>query len=198
MIQEPEMAKGGPATWFCVQTQPKHEHIAAAQLRQDLKIDVFLPRIRYRRSTRCGPAWVTEALFPNYLFAHFDLASQLRQVQAVRGVRNVVHFGTRWPTIPEMAITELRSAMGAEEVRILSQDLNPGDTVEVADGVFHGLQAMVTKIIPQRQRISILLDFLGRQTAVELDRSQVIRNREIRMEQEMGMVRHRSETSRKK
>ena len=191
------MAKLEPVTWFCVQTQPKHEHIAAAQLRQDLKIEVFLPRIRYRRPTRSGPAWVTEALFPNYLFAHFDLASQLRRVQAVRGVRNVVHFGARWPTIPETAIAELRSAMGVEEIRILSQDLNPGDIVEVAEGVFHGLQAMVARVIPQRQRVSILLNFLGRQTAVELDRSQVIRNREIRTEQEMGMVQHRSTTSRK-
>jgi len=198
MIQVQETVKEGPVTWFCVQTQPKHEHIAAAQLRQDLKIEVFLPRIRYRRSTRCGPAWVTEALFPNYLFAHFDLASQLRWVQAVRGVRNVVHFGTRWPTIPQTVITELRSAMGVEEIRILSGDLNPGDAVEVAEGVFHGLQAMVTKVIPQRQRVSILLDFLGRQTTVEIDHSLVIRNREIRMEQEMGMVQHRPTTSRKK
>ena len=183
------MAGREPAAWFCVQAQPKHEHIAAAQLRQNSKIEVCLPRIRYRRSTRSGPAWVTEALFPNYLFAHFDLASQLRQVQAVRGVRNVVHFGARWPTIPEPAIAELRSVMGIEEVKILSQDLNPGDAVEVAEGVFHGLQAVVARVMPQRQRVSVLLDFLGRQTAVELDRCQLVRNRErLRMEPENGPV----------
>jgi transcriptional antiterminator RfaH len=185
MIQAHVIAEREPVTWFCVQTQPKHEHIAAAQLRTNSKIEVFLPRIRYRRSTRSGPAWVTEALFPNYLFAHFDLVSQLRLVQAVRGVRNVVHFGARWPTIPETAIAELRSAMGVEETRVLSQDLNPGDAVEVADGIFHGLQAVVARVMPQRQRVSILLDFLGRQTAVELDRNQLVRNRDpFRMEPE--------------
>lgn len=178
------MAGRATASWFCVQTQPKHEHIAAAQLRQVSSLDVFLPRIRYRRSTRCGPAWVTEALFPNYLFAHFDLVAQLRLVQAVRGVRKVVHFGSRWPTIPEATIAELRTAIGIEEVKVLSQDLHPGDAVEVADGVFHGLQALVTRVMPQRQRVSVLLDFLGRQTAVELDRSQLVRNREtFRMDQ---------------
>lgn len=189
MIQAQEMAGREPVTWFCVRTQPKHEHIAAAQLRTNSRIEVFLPRIRYRRSTRCGPAWVTEALFPNYLFAHFDLVSQLRLVQAVRGVRNVVHFGARWPTIPEMAIAELRSTMGVEEIKTLSQDLNPGDAVEVADGVFHGFQAVVARVMPQRQRVSVLLDFLGRQTAVELDRNQLVRNREVfRMEQENDTV----------
>ncbi|MGO8763548.1 MAG: transcription termination/antitermination protein NusG [Limisphaerales bacterium] len=180
-----------------MQTQTKHEHIAAAQLRQNLGIEVFLPRIRYRRSTRRGPAWVTEALFPGYLFAQFDLASKLRWVRAVAGVRNVVHFGNRWPAIPDAAIADLRSAVGDEEVRILSQDLNPGDAVEVAGGVFHGLQAMVSRVIPQRQRVSILLDFLGRQTAVELDRSLVIQNREIRMEPGINLAKHRSETDRK-
>lgn len=181
------MARRVTATWFCVQTQPKHEHIAAAQLRQNSSLEVFLPRIRYRRSTRCGPAWVTEALFPNYLFAHFDLVTQLRLIQATRGVRKVVHFGTRWPTIPEATIAELRSATGIDEVKVLSQDLHPGDAVEVADGVFHGLQALVTKVMPQRQRVSVLLDFLGRQTAVELDRNQLVRNLEIiRMEMQPG------------
>src|ERR1700690_4032593 len=93
--------------WFCLRTLPKHEHIAAAQLRNEAGIEVFLPRIRFKRVTRCGPAWVTEALFQNYLFAKFDLLVSLRHVQAARGVRGVVHFGSRWPTIPEAAIKEL-------------------------------------------------------------------------------------------
>lgn len=181
MIPAHDMAEREAARWFCVQTQPKREHIAAGQLRQNLGMEVFLPRIRYRRPTRGGPAWVTDALFPNYLFAHFHLASRLRWVRAVRGVSNVVHFGAHWPAIPETAIADLRSAVGVEEVKILSQDLNPGDAVEVADGVFHGLQALVVRVIPQRQRVSILMDFLGRQTPVELDRTQLVNNREIRI-----------------
>ena len=164
--------------WFCLQTQQKREHIAASQLRQSAGIKVFLPRIRYRRPTRCGPAWVTEALFPGYLFACFCLASQLRRVQTVRGVRNVVHFGERWPTIPDTTITELESIVGDGEIKVLSQDINPGDTVEVASGVFHGFQALVARVIPRRQRVSVLLDFLGRQTAVELNSNHLIRSEE--------------------
>src|SRR5215471_12809856 len=103
--------------WFCVRTQPKHEHIAAAQLRKDLGLDVFLPRIRFRRVTRSGPAWVTEALFLGYLFTRFDLALSVRRVQAVRGVRGVVRFGDRWPVIPDSVISELRTAVGAEDLK---------------------------------------------------------------------------------
>lgn len=168
--------------WFCVRTLPKHEHIAAAQLRQqDPEVEVFLPRIRYRRPTRRGPAWVTEALFLNYVFARFDLAGRLRLVQSARGVRAVVHFGTRWPAVPDGVIAELRSAMGTDEVKTLSEDLNPGDPVEIFGDPFAGLQAVVTRVMPGRQRVGVLLEFLGRQTVVELDRSQLNRVRDVRV-----------------
>src|SRR6185312_13830264 len=71
--QEPLNTWPTSTAWFCLRTHPKHECVAAAQLRQEANIEVFLPRIRFKRATRCGPAWVTEALFQNYLFAKFDL-----------------------------------------------------------------------------------------------------------------------------
>src|SRR5215471_6388721 len=104
------------AEWYCLRTHPKHEHVAAAHLRQDCGLEAFLPRIRYRRSTRFGPAWVNEALFPGYLFARFALAAWLRRIQHSRGVAGVVHFGTNWPVIQREIIEELRAAMGLEEV----------------------------------------------------------------------------------
>jgi transcriptional antiterminator RfaH len=168
--------KGWPASkaWFCLRTHPKQERTAAAQLRQQADLEVFLPRIRFQRLTRCGPAWVTEALFQNYLFARFDLLVALRRVQAARGVRGVVHFGNRWPTVPDAAIQELQAAMEGQELRVVEDTLRPGDRVQVAEGVMHGLHAVVSRVMPARQRVAVLLDFLGRQTPVELDRSQLI------------------------
>ena len=159
--------------WFCVRTHPKHEHIAAAQLRQEPDIQVFLPRIRYKRSTRCGMAWVTEALFKDYLFTRFDLDSALRRVQAARSVRGVVHFGYRWPAIPDSAIAELQAAMGGQAVRQVEETLRPGDRVHVGGGPMHGLEAVVTRVMPARERVAVLLEFLGRQTMVELNRCQL-------------------------
>src|SRR5258708_27965968 len=94
------------ANWFCLRTQPKHEHIAAAHLQKEADLQVYLPRIRFKRSMRQGPVWFTEALFPNYLFARFGLAVCLRKVQAARGVRGVVHCGPPWPAIPGAVIEQ--------------------------------------------------------------------------------------------
>jgi transcription antitermination factor NusG len=160
--------------WFCLRTVPKHESVAAAQLRQEAGLEVFLPRIRFQRCTRLGPAWVTEALFQNYLFARFDLAVSLRRVQAARGVRGVVHFGDRWPTIPPSCIADLRAAMDGRELIEVKSSLQPGDLVQIADGAMHGLEAVVTRVMPSGQRAAVLLNFLGRQAMVELDRSRLI------------------------
>src|SRR5436309_10914933 len=159
--------KTGPA-WFCIRAQPRHEHIAAAQLKMEDGIEVYLPRIRFKRSTRRGPVWFTEALFPNYLFARFDLAACLRKLHHARGVRGIVHFGDQWPAIPDGVIEELRASLGDEQVYVMDSELQPGENVQISGGAFHGLQAVVTRVMPGRQRVAVLLEFLGRQTMVEL------------------------------
>ena len=113
--------------WFCLRSRPKHEHIAAAHLRMMAGVEVFLPRVRFKRSTRQGLAWVTEALFPNYLFARFDWQQSLRQVQAARGVAGVVHFGDRWPVVETAVIVDLQSSVGADEPYLISAGLISGN-----------------------------------------------------------------------
>jgi transcriptional antiterminator RfaH len=159
--------------WYCVRTHIKHEHIAAAQLREQGDVEVFLPRIRYRRATRLGPAWVTEALFKDYIFARFDLNLSLRRVQHSRAVCEVVHFGDHWPTVPNSVIVELRFAMGGEDLCLVDETLQTGDSVQINAGSMSGLQAVVTRIMPAKQRVAVLFDFLGRKTTLELDRCQL-------------------------
>jgi transcriptional antiterminator RfaH len=156
------------ANWFCLRSQPKHEHIAAAHLKKMEGVEVFLPRVRFKRATKQGPAWVTEALFPNYLFARFDWHSSLRQVQAARGVGGVVHFGQRWPIIEASVIAELRQAFGSDDLHTIPAGLHPGDAVEIATGAMQGLRAVVTRVMPSRERVAVLLEFLGRQTTIEV------------------------------
>ncbi len=159
---------GGRVLWFCLKSQPKHEHIAEAHLRQTSTVDVFLPRIRFKRATRQGMAWVTEALFPGYLFARFDWRESLRLVQHSRGVRGVVHFGERWPAIPEDVILELQQAIGATGLRIIPAEFVPGDEVKLVEGAMRGLRAVVARVLPGRERIAVLMEFLGRQTMIEV------------------------------
>jgi len=162
--------------WFCLRSQPKHEHIAAGHLRQMEGVDVFNPRIRYPRPTRNGKVVVTEAMFPNYLFAKFDWRTSLARVHYAPGVGGVVHFGTKWPTVPEQAIAEIRALLGQEGIHIIRDAPEPGDEITISGGVFNGLQAMVSQVMPGKERVMVLMDFLGRQTTVEIGVQSIVRH----------------------
>ncbi len=174
----PDMSANG--NWFCLRSQPKHEHIAAAHLKAMEGVGVFLPRVRFQRTTRQGLVWVTEALFPSYLFARFDWHASLRQVQAARGVSGVVHFGARWPVIADGVIADLKQAFGAEELHVISTVLQPGDSVEIAEGAMRGLRAVVSRVMPSRERVAVLLEFLGRQTTIEVPASFIVKEGNVR------------------
>jgi len=48
--------------------------------------------------------------------------------------------------------------------------LYPGAEVTVAEGSFLGFSGIVLRVLHARQRVQILLDFLGRTTLAEVDR----------------------------
>jgi transcriptional antiterminator RfaH len=161
--------------WYCLRSQPKHEHIAAAHLRILEGVTVFCPRIRFKRATRQGMIWVTEAMFPGYLFARFDLAEMHRQIRYAHGVSGIVRFADQYPTIDDEALAELRNYTDDGEVRELSYELSQGDQVKVVEGVFGGLDAVITQALTARERVKVLMDFLGRKVEAEVERSNVLR-----------------------
>lgn len=165
--------------WFCIRTQLKREHIAASHLVRE-GVEAFLPRIRFKRPTRRGPVWFTEALFPSYLFARFDWREDFRLVMHARGVATIVHFGERWPTVPEDAIRELREALGAEELHVIPNVVEPGDTVEITEGAFKNLLAVVQRVRPAGERVQVLLEFLGRQTCVDVNLQALVKRGNVR------------------
>ena len=161
--------------WYCVVSRRKHEYIAAAQLAEQQQVRVFAPRIRFKRPMRSGAMWATEALFPSYFFAKFG-PSSLRRVHHAPQVRGVVHFGDSWPTVPDQTIEELEKMVGGQEIHVIYPEVSAGDDVKIIEGTFHGFEAVVTRVMPARERVAVLLDFLGRQTVVELSGAALIKN----------------------
>lgn len=167
-------------SWFCLRSKQKNEHIAAGHLKNNLGLEVFAPRIRFKRATQRGAAWVTDALFPSYLFARYDLHQLSHVVHYSPGIKGVVHFGGKWPTIPDDVIEDLRRIYADQNVHVIDPLPEAGDSVQIAGGAFHGLRAVVTRVMSSRERVAVLLDFLGRQTMVEVDVKDVVKETVIR------------------
>ena len=149
-------------SWFCLRGQPKREHIAAACLRQISEIEVFCPRLRFRKATTRGPIWFIEAMFPGYLFARFDYATFNRRVSQGPGVSGFVRFGDRLALLPDSLISEIRIRTGPGECVEVNQTLEPGQNVQITRGPFQGLEALVTRLITARDRVEILIEWMGR------------------------------------
>lgn len=169
--------------WYCARTKAKHEHIAAANVRKNLKLEVFHPQLRVERSTRRGVVRIIEPLFPCYLFVHCVIEERLHQLQRTNGINNVLRFGDKFPSVPDRVMEELQECFGAEESVSLKDRLSLGDEVVVGDGAFAGMRAYVLRLMPARRRIQILLDILGGPTLIEVDRSSVMREKTSMAEQ---------------
>ena len=154
--------------WFCLKAQPKREHIAAACLRQmHFEVEVFCPRVRFRKHTNRGPVWFVESMFPGYLFARFDYATLHRRVRQGPGVSGFVQFGDRLALLPDELISEIKARMGEDEFVEINQGLEPGQNVQIAQGPFQGLEALVTRLIAARDRVEILIEWMGRSLRAE-------------------------------
>jgi transcriptional antiterminator RfaH len=163
----PESVADG-CSWYCVRTQPKHEHIAAARLRLLENVDVFCPRIRIRRLTRKGPAWFSEALFPGYLFAKFDRVENEKMVTYAQGVTGLVRFGLEPVVVPNAVVSELREWVGDEIFTINPSEIESGDSVVVTGGAFQGIKTLVSQVLPGTERVRILIELLGAYREVEI------------------------------
>jgi transcriptional antiterminator RfaH len=160
--------------WYCARTKPKHEHIATANLRKNLKLEVFHPRLRIERATRRGVMRVSEPLFPCYIFFRCIIEEKLGEIQRTNGVNTVVHFARRIPKIADAVIEELKECFEGEETMTVEDRISPGDEVVVVDGAFRGMRAFVLRVMPARKRVQVLLDVLGRPTPAEVDENSVV------------------------
>lgn len=158
--------------WFCVRSQLKREKMAAANLRAIEGVDVFLPRLRYKKPTRRGVVWWVEPMFPGYLLVKFQPVEQARQVAATGGVSHLVKFGDELPEVPEEFIESLRAELARHQAKgeelELERVLKVGDEVEIASGAFGGMSGKVVEVRPGVERVGLLLDFLGEERPVKI------------------------------
>jgi len=113
-------------------------------------------------------------MFPGYLFAKFVYSTQHRAVENSHGISGIVHFGDRLATLPENIVAALQAKVGGEEIVTLDCSIKVGQPVQIIDGPFQGLQVVVTHLLPAKERIRVLFDFLGRSMEMEISTFQVL------------------------
>ncbi len=155
--------------WFCVRTQPNRESFAHSSLQQMGDVESFLPRIRFRGTGRRRGHWIVEPLFPSYVFCRFVWRLRARAVAYAPGVSGLIHFGRHYPIVPLEVIRELQQTFGSDEPTTVDRTVCIGDRAVVQVGPMQGVEGLICRVLPEKGRVAILMEFLGQQTQVEID-----------------------------
>ncbi len=160
--------------WYCLRTKLKNERIALSSLSEELGVECFLPMACLRRRSRSGVKLGQEPLFPGYLFARVDLEFELRKVKYARGVSGFVQLGNRFPQVADSVISDVRRFC-EELARVAagSEVLAVGDSVELVGSLFGEIKGEVRELLPAKNRIKVLVEFLSRAVEVSVPFEQV-------------------------
>lgn len=160
--------------WYCVKTGTRQEAAATRMLRAELGLEVFCPRIRFKRARVTGVAWVHEAMFPGYLFARFSYPLLHRRIAATSGVARILSFGGRPSVVEDSVIWDLSRHVNDGETVEISSEIREGEEVKIVEGPLIGVRALVSRVLPARERIAILLSMLGEEREIEVPAAAVL------------------------
>ena len=158
------------ARWYVVQTQVNGEVKAARNLLRQ-GYDIYLPRYLKRRRHARKVDFVAQPLFPRYMFVAIDMATQRwRSIQWTFGVSRLVCNGDDPASVPDGVVPALRAC--EDDKGFVKMEVRPafapGDKVRVLAGAFIDSAGLFIGLA-DHDRVSILLDMLGRKVRVLLD-----------------------------
>jgi transcriptional antiterminator RfaH len=161
--------------WFAVCCKPREEAIAQENLeRQGFR--VYLPRICIQRRRRGKWVEVVEALFPRYVFIRVNpMERSTAPVRSTRGAVGLVRFGGQ-PAV--IADEEMEALFRRENAQAgLHQDERPlfkaGQAVRLVDGPLAGMEGVFAEEDGDK-RVAVLLQFLGKDNKMTVNRDWVI------------------------
>jgi transcriptional antiterminator RfaH len=162
------------ARWYVVQTQVNGEAKAVQNLLRQ-GYEAYLPRYLKRRRHARKVDFTAKPLFPRYMFVAVDVATQRwRSIQSTSGVSRLVTNGDEPAAVPDGVVPALKARQDANGfVKIDARpNFAPGDKVRVLAGAFMD-NAGLFNGLADHDRVSILLNMLGRQVRVLLDADMV-------------------------
>ena len=68
----------------------------------------------------------------------------------------------------------LQERTGEAEVVTIDPEIKVGQSVRIAEGPFQGLEVLVTRLLPARERVKVLLEFLGRPVETEISTPKIL------------------------
>jgi transcriptional antiterminator RfaH len=154
--------------WFVLTSKPREEQRAYDNLTQQ-DYEVFLPKIAQVSKKKGLKGVSTKPLFPNYLFIQLDKqVANFNAIRSTRGIGSFVRFGLSLATVDSDIITGIKKRIGCDKQEKTLAELLAycqGDSVELTEGSFQGLQA-IYQAKDGLERSILMIKMLGQERQI--------------------------------
>lgn len=171
-----ERAKSGK--WYVVHTYSGHENKVKINIEKMVEnrgyiddiFEVRVPTEEYVQESDESKKVKTRKLFPSYVFVKMNITDVSWYL--VRNTRGVTGFVG--PDSKPVAVSEKEmEAMGLAKKTKKSIDVSVGEQIEIIDGAFKDQVGVVEQVIPEQEKLKVMISLFGRDTSVELEFSDV-------------------------
>lgn len=159
------------SAWYLVQCKPQSANRAELNLRNQ-QFECFLPRHRVQRKRAGTLHWVSEPIFPNYLFIRLGEDSNWRVIRSTRGVARIVGFSGEPSRVPEQVVVGLQHLCETRQNSEPELFCKPGDKALITEGCFKDLEVIV-QAVNGDERVVLLLNLLNRTQSIEMPMSTI-------------------------
>ena len=155
--------------WHLIYTKPRQEELAHTNL-QNQHYESFLPLITKEKISRGKKVLIKEPIFPRYLFVRLkdDGQQNWSPIRSTRGVSHLVTFGGSLAILDDEVMDNLIERLECDPV---VEAFMEGDTVEIIEGPFGGLEA-VFRTFSGEGRATLLLEFMAKKIDAKFELGQ--------------------------
>ena len=163
-------------SWIVARNKPNQDKIALINLERQ-NFEFFQPTFKTISRVQNKFKEIIKPVFPGYIFIAINLEEKnWNKINNTRGISSVIVFGNEIPLIRCELIEALKHRFSIDNFLKASDTFAIGMNAEITNGPFAELIGKIEEIDAD-QRIWILLDILGTQTRVSINRLSLNINR---------------------
>ena len=177
--------RNAPGDWYVIHSYAGYENRVKGNLEnrrgslnmEDYIFQIEVPQEEVNEIKNGQRKLVKRNVFPGYVLVRMELTDESWSV--VRNTPGVTGFVGHTHSPSPLSLAEVEKILAPlptkksdkPEIRVV--DFEVGESVTVMDGPFATLPASISEIMPDQQKLKVLVSIFGRETPVELSFTQV-------------------------
>jgi transcriptional antiterminator RfaH len=171
MLFDNEKVSDYMKAWYLLYCKPKSELRAQQNLALQ-HVASYLPMIKESKTSRGKTKVVETALFPNYLFIHFDPSEfSVSKIHNTRGASRIIGCKEIMTPISDVIISGIKTRVDNHKPEIIAEPTK-GDKVRFTQGPFVDLDAIFEESCANK-RCNVLFTIMGQQKSLQVAKDQI-------------------------